>query len=219
MEPDIRNVWRQLSAEEKKQYFLDYYLVKVLIALAALVLAGYTACAVMTPDPSPLLRIGFYDTALSEETRTDLIQTIQGILHTDEEIILDDAFSSLRDDDLVRITALSQAKELDAIIADRDVFEWLSGYSCFSDVTMICDASFLKEFQDDIIECRGLAVGENGLLIEGGEGNGEWYSAGISLVHTELADAVPQMKEPVLGLIDTSLKTEQLEQILLKLKR
>lgn len=211
--------WNDLSPEQKKQYFLDYYLVKVLIGAAAVLLAVYTVWSVLRPKPSYLLSIGLYDVSLSDAAREDMIHAMQKELHTAEPIQLDDGFSSLNNDDLMRIVSLSTSGRLDGIIADRDVFEWLAGYGYFKDLTLACDSAFLEQHKDSLILCKGLKTGEGGLLEEDAEGNGELYTAGVAVGGTKLAYWLPELKEPVFGIIAESDAVNEIETILSGLRK
>ena len=211
--------WNDLSPEQKKQYFLDYYLVKVLIGFAAVLLVGYTVWSFLRPKPSYLLSIGLYDVSLSDAAREDMIHAMQKELHTAEPIQLDDGFSSLNNDDLMRIVSLSTGGRLDGIIADRDVFEWLAGYGYFKDLTLACDSDFLEQHKDSLILCKGLKTGEGGLLEEDAEGNGALYTAGVAVGGTKLAYWLPELKEPVFGILAESEAVNEIETILSGLRK
>ncbi|MBP3868889.1 MAG: hypothetical protein J6D38_07235 [Solobacterium sp.] len=219
MKADQTPSWKDLSYEQKKQYFLDYYLIKVLIGIAVLIFASYTACSILRPKPSYRLTIGIYDAALSDDTKEEMVRTMQKELHTAEPIGIDDAFSSLNNDDLMRIVSMSGNGKLDGIIAERGVFEWLAGYGYFKDLTAACDTAFLNQFQDELVVCRGLAVGEGGLLQENAEGSGDPYTAGVRVTDTKLAEWLPELKEPVFGIIAESEAVDELETILVGLKQ
>lgn len=219
MKADQKPSWKDLSPEQKKQYFLDYYLVKVLIGLAVLIAVSYTACSILCPKTSYRLTFGIYDVSLSDETKDDMVRSMQKELHTAEPIRIDDAFSSLNNDDLMRIVSLSTNGKLDGIIAERNVFEWLAGYGYFKDLTVECDESFLKQYQDELVVCKGLAVGEGGLLQENAEGNGEPYTAGIQVTDTKLAEWLPELQEPIFGIIAESQSVNDIETILTGMKQ
>ncbi len=187
--------WKEMSPEEKKQYFRDYYLYKVLIAAAVLVFLAVLIHDLTKPKPQYALRIGIYDAALSKEEKTELEQQIQAVIRTSDPVELDDAYSSFNDEDLLRIAASSTNGCLDILIAEKDTFEWLAGYGYFRDLS---DTGIPQE---QILVCRGLAVSEDGLLKENAEGTGDPYAAGVLLEGTMLGDSLKQLSSPVMGII------------------
>ena len=214
MGPKEKGYWKDLSPEAKKQYFLDYYLGKTLVVLAVIALAVYTAVSVLRPKPSYALRIAVFDASLTEDERQSLIHDIQKALHTAEAVEIDDSYNNNNDKDLLRIVSLSTSDKLDAVIADREVLEWLAGYGYFKDLTETFDAAFLSENQDRLVTARGLKLGENGLLEENAEGNGDWYTAGYDLDGTALAGKLEDLKDPVLGIIAESRSASEIQAVL-----
>ena len=195
--PDIRN----MTPEEKWQYFKDYYLLKTVIGVCILIGAAIFLRDLLTPDPVYALQIGIYDTSLTDEEKESLAYKIQKQIRVYDEVGIDDAYSSLNDQDLMRIVSLSENRKLDLIIAPRTVFEWLAGYGYFKDLRQECGSGFTSANDARFIECRGLAAGEGGMLGENAEGSGEYYTAGISAEGTLFEPFLHGMEEPVIGVI------------------
>ena len=195
--PDIRG----MTPEERWQYFKDYYLLKTVIAVCILTGVVILLRDLFTPDPVYAMRIGIYDTSLTDEEKESLSHKIQKELHVYDDVEIDDAYSSLNNEDLMRIVSLSENGKLDLIIAPREVFEWVAGYGYFKDLRAECSSGFTAANDARFIDCRGLAVGEGGLLSENAEGSGEYYSAGISAEGTLFEPYMHGMKEPVIGVI------------------
>ncbi len=214
MPENEKSYWKDLSPEAKKQYFMDYYLGKTLVVLAVIALAVYAAVTVLTPEPSYALQIAVFDASLSQESRDRLIHDIQKTLHTAEAVELDDSYNSINDKDLMRIVSLSTSGKLDAVIADKEVLEWLAGYGYFKDLTQTFDSDFLSQNQDRLIQARGLKLGENGLLEDHAEGNGDWYTAGYDLKGTVLAEKLEDIRSPALGIIAESQADAKIQALL-----
>ena len=204
MDSREKGYWKDLSPQEKKQYFMDYYLGRTLVVLAVTALLIYTAVSILRPKPSYALRIAVFDASLSEDTRQSLIHDIQKALHTAEAVEIDDSYNNNNDKDLLRIVSLSTSEKLDAVIADREVLVWLAGYGYFRDLTETFDAEFRSKNTDRLITARGLKLGENGMLEENAEGNGDWYTAGYDLSGTVLAEKLDDLRDPVIGIIAES---------------
>ena len=206
--------WKEMTPEQKKQYFMDYYLVKVLIGAGVLLFAAYVIISVMRPEPQFRLRIGVYDTSLGDAVKEDMEYSIRKALSTAERVEIDDSYTSLNDQDLLRVAALSTAKDLDVLIADRKIFEWLAGYGYFKDLSLSFDSAFLSSHSDDLVVCRGLKTGEGGILEENAEGNGAYYSAGIRITEGTMKEWFDEYEEPVLGIIYESDCTADIEKLL-----
>ena len=218
MDQKEKSYWKDLSPEAKKQYFIDYYLGKTLVVLAVIAVLVYTAVSILRPKPSYALRIAVFDASLTDETRQSLIHDIQKALHTAEAIEIDDSYNNNNDKDLLRIVSLSTSEKLDAVIADREVLEWLAGYGYFKDLSQTFDAEYLSKNQDRLVTARGLKLGENGMLEENAEGNGDWYTAGYDLKGTALAEKIDDLKDPVLGIIAESHAESKIQTVLEELK-
>ena len=198
--------WNDMTPQEKLQYFRDYYLLKVVIALC--VLAGVIILIrdITAPEPVYALQTGIYDTSLDDTEKHRLEREMQDVLDTTEDILIDDTYTSLNNDDLMRIVSLSEAGKLDVIIAPRKVLEFLAGYGYFKDLSAECSAEFLAENRDRLLMCRGLAVSEDGLLAENAEGSGEPYAAGIDISGTLFEPYLHGMENPAAGVIYESEK-------------
>ena len=129
--PDIRG----MTPEERWQYFKDYYLLKTVIAFCILTGVVILLRDLFTPDPVYAMRIGIYDTSLDDTEKHRLEREMQAVLDTTEDILIDDTYTSLNNDDLMRIVSLSEAGKLDVIIAPRKVLEFLAGYGYFKDLS------------------------------------------------------------------------------------
>ncbi|MBQ9329068.1 MAG: hypothetical protein IJ225_11135 [Solobacterium sp.] len=208
------HIWRQLSPQERKQYFLDYYLVKTLIGIAVLIFLVVLIRDLTAVKKTYALRIGVYDTSFTDHEKDDLIYHIQKTLNTAESVEIDDAYTSLNDQDLMRIVSRSTSGQLDVILADRTTFEYLAGYGYFKDLEQSASEEFLSIYSERLLYCAGLDIGEDGFQKENAEGNGELYAAGVLLEGTGLAEYLPDMEEPVMGVIYESEHLKQAEALL-----
>lgn len=218
MDSRSERTWKEMTPEQKKQHFLDYYLVKTLIGIAVILFGITLVRDILRPKKEYAMRIGLYDVSLSDEEKDAFSYEVQKALNTAFPIQIDDAYSSLRNDDLMRIAAFSVSGQIDLIIAEEDTFAFLAGYGYFKDLKECLDPSFFREWENRIVVCNGLRMSESGLLEEDAEGNGEPYPAGISLEGTALQSHTGGMKKPVLGIILESEKTAEIEQILEAMK-
>lgn len=209
-----RTSWKDMTPEQKKQYFLDYYLVRTLIGAALILFAVVCIRDVLKPKPDYALQIGIYDVSLSDEEKKDLVYRVQKTLNTAQPVSVDDAYSSLSNDDLLRIATFSTAGKLDLIIADREVFEWLAGYGYFKDLSKSLEPDSYGKWQDSIVVCKGLAMTESGLLEADAEGNGEPYAAGIRVQNSGLLKYLKELKDPVAGIILESEKGKEAVKLL-----
>ena len=206
--------WKDMTPDQKKQYFMDYYLVKTLIGIAAVLFVIYVAVTVTRPKTVYALRMGVYNASLSSETKEAIGYHVQKTLSSAGAVEIDDQYNASTDADLMRIAALSASGKLDVIIADREIFEWLAGYGYFKDLSISFSREFYSSHEADIVVCNGLLTGEGGMLLEDSEGNGDPYAAGIRLTDPQYLTWFSDMKEPVLGIIYESDCTEKIETLL-----
>ena len=206
--------WKEMTPEQKKQYFLDYYLVKTIIAAVILIFGIILVRDLLRPKREYAMRIGLYDVSLSDEEKEAFVYDVQKSLNTALPVQIDDAYSSLRNEDLMRIATLSASGRIDVIIAEEETFAFLAGYGYFKDLEKSLDPGFYETWKDRIVIAKGLKISESGLLDADAEGNGDPYAAGIRIRDTRLSEHTGGMKEPVLGIILESEKTAETETVL-----
>jgi hypothetical protein len=210
--------WKEMTPEQKKQYFLDYYLVKTLIAAALIIFGFILVRDLLRPKREYAMRIGLYDVSLTDAEKEAFVYDVQKALNTALPVQIDDAYSSLRNEDLLRIATFSTAGRIDVIIAEEETFAFLAGYGYFKDLKESLDPAFYENYRERIVTCRGLKQSELGLLEENAEGNGDPYAAGIRIQGTGLERHAGGMKNPVLGIILESQKTADIELLLEKME-
>jgi hypothetical protein len=164
------------------------------------------------------MRIGLYDVSLTDAEKEAFVYDVQKALNTALPVQIDDAYSSLRNEDLLRIATFSTAGRIDVIIAEEETFAFLAGYGYFKDLKECLDPAFYENYRERIVTCRGLKQSELGLLEENAEGNGDPYAAGIRIQGTGLERHAGGMKNPVLGIILESQKTADIELLLEKME-
>ncbi len=210
--------WKQMTPEQKKQYFLDYYLVKTLIAAAVVIFGFILVRDLLRPKTEYAMQIGLYDVSLKDEEKEAFSYAVQKTLNTALPVKIDDAYSSLRNDDLLRIATFSTAGKIDVIIAEEETFAYLAGYDYFKDLKESLDPDFYERNQERIVTCNGLKLTEGGLLEDDAECNGDPYAAGIRVQGTGFEKYSGGMKNPVLGIILESGKTPEIEILLEKME-
>ena len=208
--PDISG----MTGDEKLQYFLDYYLIKTLVVIAAAVFVFITVRDIIRPEQEYALQIAVYDAALTDREKQDISAMVQSVLNTDLPVELDDTYHADNDRDLLRIVSLSESRKLDAVIAGRKTLEWLAGYGYFKDLEQTCDETFLAKNRENLLFMHGLAVSDDGLLKEGAEGSGEVYAAGFSLAGTDLGMHLSALPDAAVGVIAESEHLPEIQRLL-----
>ena len=199
---------------EKLQYFLDYGLMKTLVLIAAVIFLVILVRNITSKPPEYAIAIGIYDSSMSQEQVKALESELKDALGSDLPAAVDNGFHIVNDQDQMRIVALSEEKRIDAVIAGKETFEYLAGYGYFRDLEADCDPVFLTEHKDSLVTCAGLAVGENGLLEEDGNGRGVSAAYGIRLNSSLFEPYVNDLEEPVLGVIYESERLALIEKLI-----
>ena len=131
---------------KKWQYFLDYYLIKVLVVC---IIAGIILRFIFLyfrPRQETALFVAVYDLALNAEEKEKLAEAISsapGAQVYASQIIIDDSFRSDSRRDVERVQVLAANQALDIIISpDREMMKTYAAYGYLEDLE---EAFFSKE--------------------------------------------------------------------------
>lgn len=138
--------WKEMNASERRQYFLDYYLLKCGIVVALLGLFVYLACNILRPQKTVVLFTAIMEHTLEPAEKENLSQQMAQLFITDadsQEIRLDDSFPNGYESQ-IKLQAYLTAQELDLVIAKENTFVELAKSGCFEDLNLLMPA-FAKE--------------------------------------------------------------------------
>ncbi len=122
--------WREMSKEQRRQYFADYYLRRILCILAGAAAVLFLIWHFMKPADETVLYVAVVDESLDTEKLKRMSEELNDRFKVDgrhKKVIIDDTFF-MKDDALTRMEVYLHSNQLDVIIADETVWRELSGY-------------------------------------------------------------------------------------------
>ncbi len=133
------------TVRRKWSYFVDYYLLKTVIILAAASLAAFIIIRVVSGGDSYKFCTAVIgvtlDSAQSQylsDTELAALSSAQGV-EADKDDILTDSDFSLQSDGLNKLQVMLSNGAVDLIITDEDSFRLLAGYGYFLDLGTVLD--------------------------------------------------------------------------------
>lgn len=115
--------WNELDFKGKCQFFVDYYLVKLIIITAVVVFAGFALYTTLKPRPKPKVNLVMLDSLLDIEATQDYFEEAVSKIGWNakkETIVVHDGFSSKAPIDASNISTYIFAGTLDVLIAPED---------------------------------------------------------------------------------------------------
>ncbi len=167
--------WKELDAKGKWNFFVDYYLFKLIIVIAVVALLGSLLYTTLKPRPDEQLYVVLLDNILDLEGTEDYFEkAIEGIGYDPEKnkIMLNDSFSSQSPSDMSNISTYAFAGTLDVIIAPETALQNYAKSSLLAP---------LEGLPEDILA----AIPEEDRFYYTNEKTGELHFYGVCLDNTE----------------------------------
>lgn len=165
-EKSEKQKWAEMDKNQKLHYFIDYYLLKCIICIAAAVTGTLFIWNIIRPQKEQTLFLAVVHNSLNQENEEQLEQFLSDLLITDsekQEIHIDDSFASGYESD-AKLSAYLAAQEIDLLIANETYFQELAQSGCFEDINdampqfasknedLLC---WMNSSSDDGSECTG----------------------------------------------------------------
>ncbi len=115
-----REKWSELNFKGKCQFFVDYYLIKLIIITAFVTFVGFALYTTLKPRPEPMVNIVMLDSLLDIDATQDYFEAAVsdiGWNSKKETIAVHDGFSSQIPTDVSNISTYIFAGTLDVLIA------------------------------------------------------------------------------------------------------
>lgn len=207
-EQSTKQTWKELNGRQKLKFFIDYYLLKILVVTAILGVAGYLLwLTVLRKEPETAFYTAVMDTIIPEPGKQELAEKIADVLELQDgaqQIMLDDSF--VMDTAGMKLSAVMSLGEIDVFLCNADTFKRLAGQGILMDLTVLRETA--PEDLSDLLAGRELAANGYGTEPESGadpaldlSGQGEALPYGIDLSGNEIIKTyLPTLENPVLGL-------------------
>lgn len=183
--------------KEKIRYFIDYYLMYVVIGLLVLGVGIFLVVHFLHPPKEPDYYIAVLNKTVTDEERETISETVRGISSGRYEyIVVDDAFD-MTGDGLDKLQVYLFNHRVNLILADRMEFERLAGYGYFVDLSTILSQEVLAEKEHFAYAAGFQDSGE--ISFEDNEvGKGAYAPYGILLSGSSLG-TFSDMEDPILA--------------------
>ena len=184
MKKTEKQKWMELNREQRKQYFLDYYLFPVSVAavlLAIVCLLGWHFF--LKPQPENVLYAAIVDDSLEEKKQAQAVKDMQDILGADgkyKQVHIDDSFY-LKDGALDKIQVYLHSQQIDVLILDKDVFEEFAGYGYFQSLDELTDEDLAEKYGTTYEYAAGYRDSDEVSFEDHETGQGETKPYGLSL--------------------------------------
>lgn len=143
-----------MTGKERFRYFLDYYLVRTLVILAALLFAFYIGWHFTHLPAERVLHVLVMSDLFGEKEKTSAVRDLAKLLSVSEDqILLDDGHDTGSDGNM-QVSALLADERLDLIICPRDEFVRLAGEGTFADLAGL-DGGIPEQWEGAVVRAVG----------------------------------------------------------------
>lgn len=209
-----------MSGAQKRQYFLDYYLLRTVIIVSACAAVILLIWNFTKPEEKPLLYAAVFDETLTDEKLNPLRTSLMDDFGADGRnttVVLNSNFDSSSDGPS-RLAIYMNARQIDVVIAEKDVIQQLAGEGIFTDIASVPGADEFPGWQKDIVEAPGYDETESDAYEYDGTSRGKILPYGIKLSGSALWKATgSSLKDPVLAFAQNSQNQDNAVHFLKKL--
>lgn len=184
MKKTEKQKWMELNREQRKQYFLDYYLFPVSVAaviLAVVCLLGWHFF--LKPQPENVLYAAIVDDSLDAKKQAQAVTEVSELLGADgkyRQVYIDDSFY-LKDGALDKIQVYLHSEQIDVLILDQDVFEEFAGYGYFRSLDELTEDNLAEKYGTTYEYAAGYRDSDEVSFEDHETGQGETKPYGLSL--------------------------------------
>lgn len=203
MKKTEKQKWIEMNKEQRKQYFLDYYLFPVSVIAVILAIMCFLGWHFfLKPDEENVLYAAVVDDSLAQEKQEQAVLDMQDILEADgkyKQVHIDDSFY-LKDGALDKIQVYLHSQQIDVLILDQDVFEEFAGYGYFQSLDELAGEDLAEKYDTDYVYAavteirmkfllRTMRRGREPSVSDSSHGIGKSFSAGM----------VPDLRRDICG--------------------
>lgn len=192
--------WKQMDGKARMQYFVDYYLAKVIVAVIIIGIGASLLWHFFKPKDETVLYAAVIDESLDAGKLADMTSELEKICQADgkhQKVKIDDSFY-LKDQALARLEVYIESKQVDVIIADQKTFKKLAGYGYFENVDKFAKNHNLRGYENLYVYANGQKDADSGSPEEDGTAKGKSLPYGIDLSGAEkYMDMTSYGKHPV----------------------
>lgn len=212
----VKQTWKELDRKGKWQFFKDYIMWKIVVALAVVFFIAVLIHGSFGSGKTTSLYVAIVDEQLEENKVDELTSLLEQLICTSkhEKVMIDDYFYT-SSDGLNRIQVYSSAGDIDVIIADETQFSILAGGGYFEDLSEYYGDNMSDEVRSRLYYARGYLKDGTVEMEDNRNGRGPEAAYGISLEGCERYDEIKNLsKKPVIGIVASSDQKENAEKFI-----
>lgn len=163
---DLKN----LSSKQKFEYFKDYYLLKIVIAVAVIAVVAHMIYTMLFNKTETVLSIGVLGSAYITETvaMEDSIREALQIESEDQLVNVGNYDLEQSAQNMAYVARLS-AHDLDIILCDQEYFDAQCQFEHFLPLEEFLTPELMEKYQDRFVTGKTAILDENGEIISYGE--------------------------------------------------
>lgn len=192
--------WKQMDGKAKIQYFADYYMGKLIVAVIIIGVAASLLWHFFKPKDETILYAAVIDESMDAKKLADTTSELEKICQADgrhQKVKIDDSFY-LKDQALTRLEVYVESKQVDVIIADQKTFKKLAGYGYFENVDTFAKDNDLRGYENLYVYANGYKDTGDESKEDDDTAKGESLPYGIDLSGSEkYMDMTSYGKHPV----------------------
>ncbi len=199
--------WKELNSGQKKQYFMDYYLEKVIVGAVLLFVFLLLSRHFLTRKEETVLYVAVIDETLDAAGKEQLLEQLTERYVTDgdyQKVIIDDSFYT-NEDALTKLETYLFSHQVDAVIADEETWREFAAYGFFRNLDEVMDGELDFDCSDDYIYTAGYRESDGTeVSFEDNEtGRGEVLPYGLDISESACFTAVScYLEDPVFAIVD-----------------
>lgn len=193
--------WKEMNRHQRMQYFLDYYLVKLLIFAGIIfVVVLFVWNFISKSKEDTVLYVAVVNETLQAEKTERLKEEVAAYLGADgkhQKVMIDDSFY-MDDGGLEKLEVYLYNKQIDVVIADESVYKELAGYGFFQDISTVPGVS--SRYEDLYVEAAGYKDDDTDSFEDDSTAKGEVLPYGVDISESRFKDIKTRTQTGVLSI-------------------
>lgn len=193
--------WAEMNWRQRLRYFLDYYLVKLLVFAGIILAVGLFVWNFISKSKEDVvLYVAVVNENLQTEGTENLKKELTEYLGADgkyQKVMIDDSFY-MDDGGLEKLEVYIYNKQIDVVIADESVYKELSGYGFFQDISTVSGVP--SKYTDLYVKAAGYKDEHTDSFEDHSTARGEELPYGVDISASRISDIKTKIQTPVLSI-------------------
>lgn len=173
--------WSNMKREQKIQYIADYYLVKIIVGIAAISCIIFLVWSFLKPREEYKLYVAVINKELEQTEKNLLKEKMSKAYGLDaERIQIDDSFYPLSQAQQ-KLEVYLYNRQIDVIIASEEAFEQYAAFGFLEELPKVLNDSEQKRYQDNYQYAAGYKENDEVSFEDSETGEGEKLPYGLKL--------------------------------------